>query len=217
MQDLSQQMENIQDHIDSLEEKQSFYAGKITDLSKQLISVRPTNTDSMVFNDVQTLDGARACIGTFFQILLDLELQIQDVISDLELKESTVVAINAEITEIQREIELKDVKFKRDIEQCQTNQVEKERMLVQLIVEKAGIDIEQIQILSTPMEQSPGSGDQQKEISIVDLVDHLLKMSRAKMDGGSVLSQHEREMLNKSNFNAIKKGVNAKAEIREGK
>ena len=82
-------MESIQDHIDSLEEKQSFYAGKITDLSKQLISVRPNNVDSMVFADVQTLDGARACIGTFFQILLDLELQIKDVWAELAVKEST--------------------------------------------------------------------------------------------------------------------------------
>jgi hypothetical protein len=31
-----------------------------------LIGTKPNNVDSMVFDDVQTLDGARAIIGTFF-------------------------------------------------------------------------------------------------------------------------------------------------------
>lgn len=117
LQEFSQQMENIQDHIDSLEEKQSFYAGKITDLSKQLISVRPNNVDSMVFADVQTLDGARACIGTFFQILLDLELQIKDAYAELEIKESACKGQIQEIAQLKSDLEFKESKFKRDIEQ----------------------------------------------------------------------------------------------------
>jgi len=32
----------------------------------------------MVFEDVQTMEGARACIGTFFQLLLDLNLQVRE-------------------------------------------------------------------------------------------------------------------------------------------
>ena len=39
---------------------------------------------------------------------------------------------------------MKDTKYKRDVEQIQQTWIDKERMLVQLIIEKAAIDVEQI-------------------------------------------------------------------------
>ena len=137
-------MESIQDHIDSLEEKQSFYAGKITELSKELIGTKPNNVDSMVFEDVQTLDGARAIIGTFFQVLLDLQLRLREAVAEVDAKQIAIESLNEQFLEIKSDLELKDAKYKRDVEQIQQTWIDKERMLVQLIIEKAAIDVEQI-------------------------------------------------------------------------
>ena len=46
--------------------------------------------------------------------------------------------------EIKSDLEMKDTKYKRDVEQIQQTWIDKERMLVQLIIEKAAIDVEQI-------------------------------------------------------------------------
>lgn len=110
-------MESIQDHIDSLEEKQSFYAGKITELSKELIGTKPNNVDSMVFEDVQTLDGARAIIGSFFQVLLDLQLRLREAVAEGEVRQNAIDSLNEQFVEIKQDLELKDTKYRRDIEQ----------------------------------------------------------------------------------------------------
>ena len=68
----------------SYEEEQGFVHSKITQRSKELIEVRPMGVDSMVFADVQTLEGARACIGTFFQLLLDSNLQLREQQDEIE-------------------------------------------------------------------------------------------------------------------------------------
>ena len=38
----------------------------------------------MVFAEMQTLEGARACIGTFFQMLLDCNIQVRDQATEIE-------------------------------------------------------------------------------------------------------------------------------------
>ena len=59
-------MQEIQDHIESLEDKQAFIQTKVINFTKQLITVKPDSMDTMVFNNVQTLEGARSCMTTFF-------------------------------------------------------------------------------------------------------------------------------------------------------
>lgn len=38
----------------------------------------------MVYADVQTLEGARACIATFFQLLLDSNLQLREYSDEVD-------------------------------------------------------------------------------------------------------------------------------------
>ena len=54
----------------------------------------------MVFADVQTLDGARACIGTFFQLLLDSNLQIREQEDQIEQYNKHIESMIAEIDEV---------------------------------------------------------------------------------------------------------------------
>ena len=166
----------------------------------------------MVFEDVQTLDGARAIIGTFFQVLLDLQLRLKEAVAEVDAKQIAIESLNEQFLEIKSDLELKDAKYKRDVEQIQQTWIDKERMLVQLIIEKAAIDVEQILGQSQENDQT-----QATEINLIDLVDYLLKISRANNNGESVFFKHELELLKNTANAGIKKGLNAKAEVREGK
>ena len=84
-------------------EEQGFIHSKITQRSKQLIEVRPNSVDSMVFADVQTLEGARACIGTFFQLLLDSNLQLREQNEEIEKLGSNLASLLRETEEMGRQ------------------------------------------------------------------------------------------------------------------
>ena len=45
-------MNQIKEHIESLEDKQNFISNKISQKSKQMIELQPGSVDSMVFADV---------------------------------------------------------------------------------------------------------------------------------------------------------------------
>ena len=168
----------------------------------------------MVFEDVQTLDGARAIIGTFFSVLLDLQLRLREAVSEVETRQNALDTLNEQFLEIKSDLELKEAKYRRDVEQIQQTWVDKERMLVQLIIEKAAIDVEQILGQSQSHENDQSSTP---EINLIDLVDYLLKVSRANNNGESVFFKHELELLKNTANAGIKKGLNAKNEVREGK
>ena len=57
----------------------------------------------MVFADVQTLEGARACIGTFFQLLLDSNLQLREQNEEIEKLGSNLAALVRETEEMSRQ------------------------------------------------------------------------------------------------------------------
>ena len=99
--DFNNQMNQIREHIESLEDKQAFISNKISQKSKQMIELQPGSVDSMVFADVQTLEGARASIATFFQILLDCNIQLRDQVSDIEQYRSQIEAMIKDIEEIE--------------------------------------------------------------------------------------------------------------------
>ena len=57
----------------------------------------------MVFADVQTLEGARACIGTFFQLLLDSNLQLREQNEEIDKLGSNLAALVRETEEMSRQ------------------------------------------------------------------------------------------------------------------
>lgn len=70
----------------------------------------------MVFEDVQTLDGARAIIGTFFSVLLDLQLRLREAVSEVETRQNALDTLNEQFLEIKSDLELKEAKYRRDVE-----------------------------------------------------------------------------------------------------
>lgn len=67
-------MRAIQDNLDNMEEKNDFIDGKITGIKTAIIEFNPEDVDQLKFEEVQSIEGARACLGAFFGILLDVNV-----------------------------------------------------------------------------------------------------------------------------------------------
>ena len=64
----------MQDNLDNLEEKNEFIEAKITSIKTSIIEFNPEDIDELKFEEVQSLEGARACLSAFFAILLDVNV-----------------------------------------------------------------------------------------------------------------------------------------------
>lgn len=71
---LNLEMEEIQDDLDNLEVKHEFIEGKITKINTAIIEFSPDDIEQLKFEEVQSIEGARACLGAFFNILLDVNV-----------------------------------------------------------------------------------------------------------------------------------------------
>lgn len=67
-------MRLIQDNLDNMEEKNDFIEGKISGIKTAIIEFNPEDVDQLKFEEVQSIEGARACLGAFFGILLDVNV-----------------------------------------------------------------------------------------------------------------------------------------------
>ena len=60
--------------MEILEEKRNFINNKVIEIDRQLIESRPESSDTRIFDNVQSIEGARACIEICFQLLFELTL-----------------------------------------------------------------------------------------------------------------------------------------------
>lgn len=58
----------------------------------------------MVFQDIQSLEGARACLSTFFNVLLETNIKLQDCETELYNKQSDLEVCYHNIEEMQSQI-----------------------------------------------------------------------------------------------------------------
>lgn len=181
---------------------------KITQTSKQLIAVRPNSVDSMVFADVQTLEGARACIATFFQLLLDTNLQLRETYTQIEDYKSHLESVLAEVEQLNSERRQEERQRELEIQSLHQEYLDKERMLVQLVMQKTGVNTEMEASEENPLES----------INLLDLIDLLIKqLHAAQAPHEGMITEHEKELLSKSTSEGLKRALNAKVEHREQK
>ena len=119
IEDLSAQMKDIQCHIESLEDKQTFINEKVSRYNCDMIRLKdPANSNVLEESPLQSMEGVRATVQSFFDILLDLNMALRNAESDIEAKDaklhSTVTdleVLNSEIELIRRQksLELKQV------------------------------------------------------------------------------------------------------------
>jgi prefoldin subunit 5 len=105
------EMRAIQDNLDNLEERHDFIENKVSSFTTQLIEFNPDDVDQLRFEEVQSIEGARACLGAFFKILLDVNVykrQLQNV--NLE-NEATIESLNSQLEELRQIQHANEVSF----------------------------------------------------------------------------------------------------------
>lgn len=73
------EIKDIRENIESLDEKLNFVNDKITSISSELVNLSPDNIETLNFSEVQSIEGARACLGAFFNILLDVNVSKKEL------------------------------------------------------------------------------------------------------------------------------------------
>jgi chromosome segregation ATPase len=71
---LNLEMKAVQDNLDNLEEKNAFIEAKIHEINLQLMHYSPEDVEQINLDDIQSIEGARATLSTFFKILMDVNL-----------------------------------------------------------------------------------------------------------------------------------------------
>ena len=71
---LEHEIKAIKENIESLEEKQDFVKSKMNSIHVELVSLSPDDIEQLNFAEVQSIEGARACLSAFFEILLDVNV-----------------------------------------------------------------------------------------------------------------------------------------------
>lgn len=84
-------MKDIQCHIESLEDKQAFINEKISKYNCDLIKLKdPSNDNPFEESPLQSQEGVRTTVNTFFAILLDMNMALRHAESTLDDKESKI-------------------------------------------------------------------------------------------------------------------------------
>jgi hypothetical protein len=100
-------MKDIQSHIESLEDKQTFINEKVSKYNCDLIRLKdPANSNVLEESPLQSMEGVRATVQSFFDILLDLNMALRNVESELEAKEAKLQSIGGDLELLYSEIEL---------------------------------------------------------------------------------------------------------------
>jgi hypothetical protein len=94
-------MKNVQDHIESLEDKQTFLNNKISKYNCDLIKLKnPSNTNILEEIPLQTAEGLKAIVTTFFDILLDTNITIREYECQLEDKSNEICSMIENLDQI---------------------------------------------------------------------------------------------------------------------
>lgn len=68
--------------MEIFEDKRNFINNNVMEIDRILIQTRPEATDSSIFQNVQSIEGARACIEICFQLLFEVNLTKNEIDKD---------------------------------------------------------------------------------------------------------------------------------------
>ena len=93
-------MRVIQDSLDNLEEKNDFIQNQLTQIKTSIIEFNPSDIEELKFDEVQSLEGARACLSAFFTILLDTNVYKQELEAQNQQQIAILEGLNMQLEEM---------------------------------------------------------------------------------------------------------------------
>lgn len=114
----------------------------MSNINSELIGLSPDDVEQLRFDEVQSIEGARACLGAFFGILLDVNvykkhLEVQNLHND-----ATIDALKSQIEELNNVQKANEINFQKQIEQINKDYRQKEDLMLRIIMESGGVDME---------------------------------------------------------------------------
>ena len=92
-----------------MEGKHEFIEEKISGINTAVIEFSPDDIEQLRFEEVQSIEGARACLSAFFSILLDVNVykrQLENQNAQHEANIQTLTAQYEELVQFQQANEL---------------------------------------------------------------------------------------------------------------
>jgi chromosome segregation ATPase len=96
------ELTDYKERIETLEEKLSFLSEKANSINEELIKLNPDDAEHLIFKEVNSISGARACLSTFFNILLEINIYNKELESTVIAKEQEAVNASTMIEELKR-------------------------------------------------------------------------------------------------------------------
>lgn len=140
LQQFKEQMDEVNEKLEFLETRQKFINQQILELIRLQEEIRPDAIDSKVMDNVQSLEGARACISIFFQLLLEAKLMTNEVYRDVELKNVEVDNLEKHLEQLKQLIYVKNQYHESAIQELQQSFSQREKLWFNVVIEKTGID-----------------------------------------------------------------------------
>lgn len=82
-------MKGVNENLETLEEKYDFIDNKVAGLNIKMREFSPDDIEQLKFDQVQSIEGARACLGAFFGILLDVNIYKKQLENSLAAKQKS--------------------------------------------------------------------------------------------------------------------------------
>lgn len=117
----------------------------------------------------------------------------------------------SDIEQINHQRKLEQRQKELEVENLHQEYVEKERMLVQLILQKTSLNID--------FDLNNPTDEQWDQINLLDLIDLFIKQVKASNDSqyDELMTEHEKGVILNSKNEVLKKAVSAKVDLRDAK
>ena len=139
-------MRVIQDSLDNLEEKNDFIQNQLTQIKTSIIEFNPSDIEELKFDEVQSLEGARACLSAFFTILLDTNVYKQELEAQNQQQIAILEGLNMQLEEMKNVLQANELTFQTNLEQLNKEYADKEELLIKIIMENGDIDMENLML-----------------------------------------------------------------------
>ena len=83
--------------MESLEEKLDFINLKISNINIEVIKLNPDDVEQLKFDQLQSIEGARACLVAFFGILLDVNVSKKQLQNQAQQQDATIDTLMMQI------------------------------------------------------------------------------------------------------------------------
>lgn len=102
---LSLQIGNITETLESFEDSCNFHAKKLNSLNEEAIALAADNIEPLKFSGLQSVDAARVTLQTFFVVMLDLNIYKRDLENKCIESDETIIDLTAQIQMFQSRIQ----------------------------------------------------------------------------------------------------------------